>query len=252
METFTAEQILQRIRFDNDSKRGSVLDVIQLVTGCIQNVASQSFERICLQFPDLNNLVHFKFPGRGQRPTKVAPLPVLVKIIMLCPGKTALKWRMHAAEVLCRALGGDESLAREIETQARVVSGTLTENLRACPDPNGWTPLKDMDFSVEAEDDSTEGIVYLAGAPEFGYVKVGSWAGDDATLLSRYRTYYGPHAWVKTWQSEDRRRDEAAVLFALKTHSAGGELIKAEAAAEAARLLDANLPSQINRASNLL
>jgi hypothetical protein len=34
------DQILARIRFDADTQRGSVLDVVQLVTGCDQSNAS--------------------------------------------------------------------------------------------------------------------------------------------------------------------------------------------------------------------
>ena len=118
----------------------------------------------------------------------------------------------------------------------------MLENLRECPDPEGWKPLQQLDFGLEEDDSTPEGLVYLAGAPEFALVKVGSWGGDEASLLARYRTYYGPHAWVQAWQSQDRRRDEAAALFALKEHSAGGELIVSGAADEAARLIHANLP----------
>ena len=242
MDALTPQQILARIRYDTDSQRGSVLDVVQLVTGCGQTHTTETLKSITDKFSDVQRMEEFKFPGRGQRPTPVAPLPVLVKIIMLCPGKTARKWRMHAAEVLCRALGGEQSLCAEIEAQKDAVVGSLLENLRECPDPEGWKPLQQLDFGLEEDDSTPEGLVYLAGAPEFALVKVGSWGGDEASLLSRYRTYYGPHAWVQAWQSQDRRRDEAAALFALKEHSAGGELIVSGAADEAARLIHANLP----------
>lgn len=240
--SLSSEEILKRIRYDPETKRGSVLDVVQLVTGCDQAHMSRTLTSILERFPDLNSLMPIhKFPGRGQRDTPVAPLPVLVKVIMLCPGKTALKWRLNAAEVLCRALGGDSSLCAEIQEQGRLVAGTLTAEMAQ----GEWTSLQQMDFSVEESDEDPAGLVYLAGSPQFGLVKVGSWAGEEAALLSRYRTYYGPQAWVRTWRSEDRRRDEAAALFALKEHSAGGELIEAAAAEKAAQLLTANLPEML-------
>ena len=237
------DQILERIRFDADTQRGSVLDVVQLVTGCGPTHTTRTLQTLLDNYPDVQlSVADHKFSGRGQRMTPVAPLPVLVKLIMILPGKTAVKWRLNAAEVLCRALGGDPILLEEIEAQKRAVGGTVLEHLATCPDPEGWTPLANMDFSPEEEDADPSGLVYLAGTPEFALVKVGSWGGDEPALLARYRTYYGANAWVRAWRSEDRRRDEAAALFALKEHSAGGELIVATAAEAAAHMIHANLP----------
>ena len=216
----------------------SLIDAIMITRGGSRGAAQQCLQRL-LADDYLRHIVpHIQqraIGGRG-RPTPVVPLPVLVKAITLLPGRTALKWRLNAADVMCRALGGDEALREEIEAQRQVAN---TEHLRVCPDAQGWTPLQQLDFGIEEDgDESPAGLVYLAGSPEVSLVKVGSWSGDVGQLLSRYRMYYGPGTWVRAWQSEDRRRDETAVLKALRAHSAGGELIWAAAERNAARLID--------------
>ena len=54
--------------------------------------------------------VNFRFPGRGQRNTPVAPARGIVEIIMLLPGQQAARVRRMAAHLICRYLGGDLSL----------------------------------------------------------------------------------------------------------------------------------------------
>ena len=238
MALLGVDEMLARIRFDPVTKRGSALDVIQLVSGCTQGNAPRMFQRILEQNPSLFlEIVALKFPGRGQRPTPTAALPVLVKIIMEAPGRTAKKWRVNAAQIMCRALGGDESLCQEIQEQACITEGTRTALLAE----GVSTPLQEMDFSYESHNDDPSGIVYLAGSKHVEVVKVGSWAGEENALLSRYRTYYGPEAWVQCWRSQRRRRDEHGVLFALKQHSLGGELISVAALQTAVDVLTANL-----------
>ena len=118
MDALTPQQILARIRYDTDSQRGSVLDVVQLVTGCAQANASRDLQRILEVHPDLRpKMKDLKFNGRGQRPTPVAPLPVLIEIAWLCPGRHAQAFRRTGARTLCRALGGDLSLIDEIKAR---------------------------------------------------------------------------------------------------------------------------------------
>lgn len=115
MELATAENVMSNIRFDVVTKRGSVLDVVQLVTGCGQGHATETLSGIKARFPDVHGrIVNFKFPGRGQRDTPVATVPVLVEIAWLCPGRNAQEFRRTGAKTLCRALGGDLSLVEEI------------------------------------------------------------------------------------------------------------------------------------------
>ena len=125
MDALTPQQILARIRYDTDSQRGSVLDVVQLVTGCAQANASRDLQRILEVHPDLRpKMKDLKFTGRGQRPTPVAPLPVLIEIAWLCPGRHAQAFRRTGARTLCRALGGDLSLIDEIKARHEEVAGT--------------------------------------------------------------------------------------------------------------------------------
>ena len=125
MDSLTVDQILGRIRLDPDTRKGSVLDVIQLVTGCTQNNSPVLLERIKKAFPDVTTKCSdFKFAGKGQRLTPVAPVPVLVEIAWLCQGKNAREFRRAGVRTLCRALGGDLSLVDEITARHREVAGS--------------------------------------------------------------------------------------------------------------------------------
>ncbi len=129
---FTPEEILRSIRFDPLTKKGSVLDVVQLVTGCDQRHASHNFQRLVDNYPELHSrCVDFKFPGRGQRPTPVAHLRDLVEIAWLCPGRNAAEFRRTGAVTLCRTLGGDLSMIDEIRARRAVLSDEDQEALLA-------------------------------------------------------------------------------------------------------------------------
>ena len=108
------------IRYDRLTKKGSVLDVVRLVTGCANDHASRNFAAIVEKFPDVyQKVADFKFPGQGQRPTPVAHLSTLIEIAWLCPGKRAKEFRRTGAVTMCRALGGDLSLVDEIRKRHR-------------------------------------------------------------------------------------------------------------------------------------
>lgn len=124
----TVPDVLERIRFDRETKLGSVLDVIQLVTGCSQDHASQVFLRLCEHHPEVHQKKRTsKFPGRGQRETPVAPIPVLIEIAWLCNGKNAARFRREGVHVFCRALGGDLSLIDEIKARHGMMEDTLEQ-----------------------------------------------------------------------------------------------------------------------------
>jgi hypothetical protein len=64
-------QILGKIRYDPLTKKGSVLDVIQLATATSSNHARMTWSSISTGFQEVANKIgHFKFPGQGQRPGK--------------------------------------------------------------------------------------------------------------------------------------------------------------------------------------
>ena len=119
------DQILGRIRFDADTQRGSVLDVVQLVTGCDQRNASTVFHRVLSAYPDIRtHCVDVKFAGVKQKPTKAAHVGTLIEIAFILPGKHATQFRRDGIVVLCRALGGDLSLVEEIRQRHAAVAGT--------------------------------------------------------------------------------------------------------------------------------
>lgn len=125
MTSLTVSDVLQRIRFDPLTKKGSVYDVIQLVTGCAQSVVSRNLQSITSNFPDVQHkMINLKFPGRGQKPTPCAHVDTLVEIAWLCPGKRAKDFRRQGAVTLCRALGGDVSLIEEIKVRHAEIAGT--------------------------------------------------------------------------------------------------------------------------------
>ena len=129
---FTPEEILRSIRYDPLTKKGSVYDVVQLVTGCDKFHTSETFAGIVAKFPEVDEkVVNLKFPGRGQRPTPVAYLKDLVEIAWLCPGKHAKEFRRTGAVTLCRALGGDLSLVDEIRERHSTVTAEDQEALLA-------------------------------------------------------------------------------------------------------------------------
>ena len=129
---FTPEEILRSIRYDPLTKKGSVYDVVQLVTGCDQRHASRTFQRILDVHPNVHpKRADFKFPGQGQRPTPVAYLKDLVEIAWLCPGKHAKEFRRTGAVTMCRALGGDLSLVDEIRERHSTVTAEDQEALLA-------------------------------------------------------------------------------------------------------------------------
>ncbi len=125
---FDPRQLIQQIRYDPESQKGSVFDTIHLVMQCDRSVCSRNFASIARDFPNvMDKVAYHKFPGRGQRPTPVAALTDLVEIALLCPGKNAARVRQMAARIQCRYLAGDQSLADEIERQHALVSAAAAD-----------------------------------------------------------------------------------------------------------------------------
>lgn len=129
---FTPSEILKRIRYDPLAKKGSVLDVIQLVTGCDSRHASRTLQRILDSHPDIHpNWMFIRFEGYKQKPTKAGYLKDLIEIAWLCPGKHAKEFRRTGAVTLCRALGGDLSLVEDIKRRRGEVTTEEQEALLA-------------------------------------------------------------------------------------------------------------------------
>lgn len=144
IKILTPRDIIKQIRWDETSNKGSVLDVIKMVTGNANE--REIFSRLRKTFPDVvRKCDNLKFPGKGQRDTPVADAVTLVEISYICPGKVAAQSRRLGAEVLCRALAGDLSLIDDIvhkhgeidlDTQEKLLSGTSStpEQANAFPE----------------------------------------------------------------------------------------------------------------------
>lgn len=76
-------------------ERGSVLDVVRLVSGCTQNNAPVVLARLLERAPELAGQlgVHKFAVGRGQRPTPVAGTDALGDVVRRCPGRHARQFR---------------------------------------------------------------------------------------------------------------------------------------------------------------
>ena len=81
----------------------SVIDVVQAMTGKDARHAAQEVRTMCSHHPEVDQiLVHFLFPGQGQRKTPVTSVRGIVEVVMLLPGTQAARVRRQAAELLCR------------------------------------------------------------------------------------------------------------------------------------------------------
>ena len=113
------------IRFDANKVRiqdnmASVLDVIEMVTNHSASVVTGTWSRLQQTHPEFaSNCSKLRYQGKG-RFSPFASAPVLVEIIMVLPGKMAKEFRQQSAQFICRILGGDQSLADEIEDRSCV------------------------------------------------------------------------------------------------------------------------------------
>lgn len=221
--SLTPSDILQRIRFDPGQKIGSVYDVIQLVTGCAKKDISHIYQRMCGEFPEVTERIGiFKFKGQGQRPTPVADMTTLFRIISLCPGRGATKFKTATMDIFTRAFGADLALAREIEDRRTwiVERGMQVDNVH--------TQIDDATIEPPSNVGPIEGMVYIATSPCVGCLKVGYWTGTIAALETRYRTYYGRDTLVHTWPCQDCRAVEKWLIQEFSEWSMGGELLDKE------------------------
>lgn len=160
----TETAILEGVRWDAESRRGSVLDVVKLVNQCTRENASHLFQRLSNDHPYIvSDCTHLQFPGKGQRATPVAPLKTLVEIAWLFPGKRAAEFRRAGAATMCRVLGGDLSLVDEIrerhgaigsEERAAWLEGVETGG-RA---PLEWNPRKIISDAMDKLDGAKDGL----------------------------------------------------------------------------------------------
>lgn len=228
--------IVEHIRYDPMRHMGSVYDTISLVTGCLPRHAKRHLDHMAATLERcgvMRGVQLHHFPGPGQRLTPVAPIHVLVTIMVLLPGRrTVSRWKVNAAEVMCRAFGGDAALCREVAERS------AAQTNRALIPPLS-TALGDMKFGIVRAPDLEAGYVYVCGSPLLRGVKMGTWRGGFEALVRRYRTYYGPDVWIATWWSARCRDSEQGLLAYLRAQCVGGELFYTDAVPHAEAWLDA-------------
>ena len=123
----SAANLTDGIRVDQAAQKGSVYDVISLVTNKTNTHVTQTFSRITNSQHEFNiKCVELKINGKG-RETPVTDAATLIEIAWLCPGKAAVALRRKGAESVCRMLGGDLSLVDEIASRHTQVAGTAEE-----------------------------------------------------------------------------------------------------------------------------
>ncbi len=123
----TAANLTNGIRVDQATQKGSVYDVIHVVSGRPANYASQAFSRLEKAHPELTpKWCRLKIDGKGHV-TPVADAATLVEVAWLLPGKAAEAFKRKGAESVCRILGGDMSLVDEIQRRHAQVAGTAEE-----------------------------------------------------------------------------------------------------------------------------
>ena len=125
--SITAANLTDGIRVDQATQKGSVYDVIQLVTKATPSYAVRILSRTQRDHPEFMTKCHkLKINNKG-KDTPVADAASLVEIAWLCPGKAAVQFRRKGAESVCRMLGGDLSLVDEIQRRHAEVAGTTEE-----------------------------------------------------------------------------------------------------------------------------
>lgn len=227
--------ILASIRYDPVSKKGSVLDAIQLVTG--QKNGSQLFQRMQEKYPDISEKISMhKFAGHKQKPTSVASLPVLFRIMAVLPGSRARNFNKSTMDVFCRAFGADASLIEEIRQRERI-QNTRFANVATDITTTIEDAMATLTEPIEPPRD--HGVMYIATSPFQTFFKVGFWTGTAEALRSRYTMYYGASLDLWMWECATCRDTETHVLHTFAKYSMGGEVLDKTCLPDVRNLLDA-------------
>lgn len=156
LRTMTTADVFNHIRWSEEQNKGSVYDIIKLVSGCTDKNVALYHIRLTKEHPAvLTKCKIWKFPGERQRDTPIADAATLVEIAYLCPGKGAAQFRRQSAELLCRHLAGDLSLVDEIVarhqaidngTQEKLLSGTSSSPEQANSVPKTFKQISEGDI----------------------------------------------------------------------------------------------------------
>lgn len=145
--------ITDSIRIDATTRKGSVIDVICMVNPhCDNAYASRILTRLD---PDLC-IDRIRINGKG-RETPVADYGTLVQLVFQLPGRAASDFRRKSAYQVCRLLGGDTTLIREIEsrnewwqhtTARRSVQSELLQPPAPAPEDAQQAPARMLEATV--------------------------------------------------------------------------------------------------------
>lgn len=86
----------------------SLIDAVMMATERDNHDAGQTLRRILKQLAEEGkNYSLFQFPGQGQHATAVGDIDMLINVLACCPGKNALKFRVHAMNVFRHFVASD-------------------------------------------------------------------------------------------------------------------------------------------------
>ena len=150
--SITAANLTDGIRVDQATQKGSVYDVIHLVTQGDPRYSARVLARLNEHHPDLHQVkwMKLKINGKG-RETPVADAATLVETAWLCPGKAAVNFRRKGAETVCRMLGGDLTLVNEIQRRHAQVAGIAEQEflLADAQGSGSHVTLPELPYSME-------------------------------------------------------------------------------------------------------
>lgn len=106
------------VRIDRASGKASMIGVVRTIVGCKASEASTRLTRLFAQDDSIPSIesrtAYIRINGSGKN-TPVADLKTIVEMIWKLPGKASTRFRRKSAETLCRVMGGDLALVREIQ-----------------------------------------------------------------------------------------------------------------------------------------
>ena len=117
-----------KIRVDEATQNGSAIDVVRMITGQNQQHASLTIRNLNDEL--CKSITQLRINGKGKL-TPVASAATLVEIIWELPGAAAKAFRRQSAHYICRILGGDLTLIKDIEARFATTSPATREFLTA-------------------------------------------------------------------------------------------------------------------------
>lgn len=106
------------VRIDKASGKASMIGVVRLITRCNSSAASMRLIRLFAQdnsIPSIESRTTYIRINGKDNITPVTDLKTILEMIWKLPGIASVRFRHKSAETMCRVMGGDLSLLRDIE-----------------------------------------------------------------------------------------------------------------------------------------